>query len=489
MNGPHLRFAELLRSRTEWIAIHENGRVFSLRNHEMDFASEGRSPTFGFLDTDGYRVRRVLSVEIVGQRAELILAGRFGAAPTRLELVPRTLPSELGAELEMSRLAAANRLAETVAASSPGSRLRRVFLNQANGRVAHFVLNAGVSSHRGVIADISGGLSPERLLSSAVTWLHKASSSRKDRMTGVSVLAGKGRLAGVRRLHACLAPEFGERIGVLFLKDAEGGSAASVVEARRLEMDSLWRAKPPPANPVRETRLSQLAASIAAADDVNIDHLFSKNGITLRFRGLPFARFRTVKGAERAWFGVGRNKRVLCDSSKEDLESLMERLAEYRCHDSPNKQHLYYQSSEEAWLESVFRRNVRRLDANLILSPIHSQFRTSRDRIDLLALRRDGTLVIIELKVVYDSGMVFQAVDYWRRIEHQRRKGVLAAARLFGKRRIADRPAMIYLAAPTLCFREQTAVLCDAVSPDIRIVRFELNEDWRREVKVLRILG
>ena len=93
--------------------------------------------------------------------------------------------------------------------------------------------------------------------------------------------------------------------------------------------------------------------------------------------------------------------------------------------------------ASEAWLESILRRNIKLLDANLILSPIYNQFRSSNDKIDLLAIRKDGRLVIIEIKTSPDRDMIFQAADYWRKIELQRRRGVLAEARLFGSQAIA----------------------------------------------------
>src|SRR5205823_8456791 len=130
------------------------------------------------------------------------------------------------------------------------------------------------------------------------------------------------------------------------------------------------------------------------------------------------------------------------------LEELVESLKLNRSADAPNKRHHLYRTAPEAWLESILRRNIKLLDANLILSPIYNQFRFVRDKIDLLALRRDGRLVIIELKTQPDREMVFQAADYWRKIELQRLRGMLAVANLFEGREILDKPALVYLAAP-----------------------------------------
>jgi hypothetical protein len=494
MNGPHLRFRELVSSHTEWIAVHEDGRVFALRNHEMEIFEAGGRPLFGFLDRGGYRTCSLEAVEVEGEKALVFLSTRYGAETFRLELVPRISLAELGENIQISRLAAANRLAEAVNAAFPVAKLRRIFLNHPGGRFAQIVLDEGRSGERGIIADVSGSLSPERLISAALLWADRAGKSRKNKIRKFFILAGRGRLSGVRRLHACLSPEFSRKIGVLSLKTARDGEESegpefSVREMQPLAMADLWKGKPAKIAASSGTEPGVLAESVLGLDPDRIDCLFARNGITLRYLGLPFARFRAVKDGEKAWFGIERSRRILDDGSKEELSDLIAGLREYRKHDSPNKQHLYYQACHEAWLESILRRNIRKLDPGLILSPLYSQFRTSRDRIDLLALRRDGRLVIIELKVARDNGMVFQAVDYWRRIELQRRKGVLANARLFGDREIADSPAMIYLAAPGTCFTRQTDVLTSSVSAEIRILRFELGEGWKRELKVLKVEG
>ena len=190
-------------------------------------------------------------------------------------------------------------------------------------------------------------------------------------------------------------------------------------------------------------------------------------------------------GVEKAWFGVGRAQRLLTNENRDDLVSFVDELSVLRAFDSPNKRHEFYRSASEAWLESILRRNIKLLDANLILSPIYNQFRFSNDKIDLLAMRRDGRLVIIELKTQPDREMVFQAIDYWRKIELQRRRGILAAADLFEGREIADKPAVIYLAAPAWSFHRDIEYFAKCVSPEIDLWRFDLHEKWREAIKVV----
>ena len=201
--------------------------------------------------------------------------------------------------------------------------------------------------------------------------------------------------------------------------------------------------------------------------------------------GLPFARIRVLLGKEKAWFGVGRERHILTDENWNDLADLVELLELNRSPEAPNKRHDYYRAAPEAWLESILRRNIKLLDANLILSPIYNQFRSSNDKIDLLALRKDGRLVIIELKTQPDREMVFQAADYWRKIELQRRRGLLDAADLFDGREILDKPALIYLAAPAWSFHRDFEFFARTISREIDLWRFELHENWRENVRVI----
>ena len=93
--------------------------------------------------------------------------------------------------------------------------------------------------------------------------------------------------------------------------------------------------------------------------------------------------------------------------------------------------------------------------------------------------------MIIELKTQPDREMVLQAADYWRKIELQRRRGILEAANLFDGREILDKPALIYLAAPAWSFHRDFEYFARALSRDIELWRFELHENWREEVKVV----
>jgi hypothetical protein len=48
-----------------------------------------------------------------------------------------------------------------------------------------------------------------------------------------------------------------------------------------------------------------------------------------------------------------------------------------------------------------------------------------------------------------------------------------------------DKPTLVYLAAPAWSFHRDFEFFARTVTPEIELWRFELHEDWRREVKVI----
>jgi hypothetical protein len=236
-----------------------------------------------------------------------------------------------------------------------------------------------------------------------------------------------------------------------------------------------------------------LAAAITAEAPEAIDVVQARHGQTLRYFGLPFARVRVLPASERVWFGVeGSHRRLLEEKTRHAYAALLDDLREHRSAVAPDRRHALYRNAGEAWLESILRRDITKLDPGLIIAPLHAQFRTARGGrlgvrpIDILALRQDGRLVVIELKVSEDREHVLQGADYWQRVEAHRRRGHIARARLFGERRISDETPLVYLVAPTLRVHPAFQTLARSISSDIEIYRFDINEDWRSDLSVMR---
>ncbi|NNE98674.1 MAG: hypothetical protein HKN25_06605 [Pyrinomonadaceae bacterium] len=479
----------LFERHNEWLMIHRSGETFSLQNHELELEIKPTKTLLSFLENKGYQTWRVADLQIEDEAVSLDLTRNFTTEKTTIRLIPRTKAEELREAVEIVRLERANEIAAVLVSEAQGLKAQRVELNKENGRFAQIIAKNRKGDHVAVLSDVSGSLTPEILLSSAILWLTKLQRRKKDPAKEIWIIAEKKKSKKLRKLHACLSKTWKNNIKIKELSktssNKKGDGGAKLTARKGLRIYDLWRYKPPKLQAKADVRLSETAKEIIklAADET--DHIFSRNGETLRYLGLPFFRVRATPDDERAWFGIEKPRYVLNEDSIEDLGALIEDLKKYRRFDSPNKQHAYYQTAPEAWLEAILRRDITQLDTNLILSPIFNQFRTSRDKIDLLALRKDGRLVIIELKVSADREMIFQAVDYWRKIELQRRKGILNDARLFGDLDIADKPAIVYLAAPTSGFHRDFTFLAKTISRKVEIFRFDLAEDWREKLKVI----
>ena len=242
-----------------------------------------------------------------------------------------------------------------------------------------------------------------------------------------------------------------------------GGSSNPFVQ---FERKHLWRKRLARFPPVKEAETTERAQEIIAYAPHAIDVVASRHGQTLRYHGLPFARLRRVLDRDRIWFGIeGSRRRLLDEYYREDWQKLLLDLEEHRNANASDRRHWLYRAAGEAWLESILRRDISKLDPGLIVAPLHAQFRTSHGGptgarpIDLLALRHDGRLAVIELKVNEDREHVFQGVDYWRRVEAHRRRGHISSAKLFGEREISDESPLVYLVAPTLRFHRSFATL------------------------------
>ena len=475
--------SEFLDRHLEWLAVRENGRMLPFLRWEIDVEiSNGRS-TLAFVDEGGLTTWRIKHVEIDCTEVVVRLESKIRNESESVRFVPRESAAELRANIELARLEKANEIAEIFAASKPGTKIIRVSLNVENGRIAQIEIENRDKVRSAVMADVTASLTHESILASALKWQDKLSMRRKNPIRTVGIIGEKKQARNLQKLLALLNKGAGDNISV-FEIDRKGANPVAK-ELRRLKMSDLWRERVAKLKIPESLDPTKTAQKIVDMSPGEIDRIVSKNGETLRFLGMPFARVRTIMGREKAWFGTGQIRRPVSESAKRAFRELREALELYRRSDPPSKRHDWYRLASEAWLESILRRNIKLLDANLILSPIYNQFRSSNDRIDLLAIRKDGRLVIIEIKTSPDREMILQAADYWRKIELRRRRGILAEARLFGEVEIIDKPALVYAVAPALSFHYDFEYFARMLGPEIELWRWELHEDWRREIKVV----
>jgi hypothetical protein len=209
-------------------------------------------------------------------------------------------------------------------------------------------------------------------------------------------------------------------------------------------------------------------------------------------KGLEFAR-QTAGG--RVKFGVAgapsegeANLVALTESNFGELESLVREIARYRSADCLERRHLFYLLRAEAWLESLLRSDIRRLDATFddrfVYSQIPAWRADERSVIDLLTVNHEGRLAVIEIKAAEDPQLPLQGTDYWLRVEQGRLRNEFKKRGLFEGVAIADQSPLLYLVAPRLRFHRTFATVARCVSPRIEAYRIGVNTNWREGVKV-----
>lgn len=490
---------ELLGMHTEWFFAQNGGGVLDLSNDEFDFSFAHRRLIFSCWTENGSRSWRITGWEWTGDKLLLEATRRMGAERATIELVPRASAKAIVASIASARLARSETLAQIASDCFSGARIERAALSPGMrrdqpGRYARIVLRLP-QERIAVTATVarSDARNVDSLFSSALLWFARLSQGATRPLIAKLILAVEPTIMEAARQRHLLLREDLRRAIELFEIDEEWTQLAP---AHQLERRALWKKRLSRFPPVVEEETSERATEIIAQAPQAIDIVAARRGQTLRYHGLPFARVRRVLDRERIWFGVeGSRRHLLDDYYREDWLKLLGDLETHRNAQSNDRQHWLYRVAGESWLESILRRDITKLDPGLIIAPLHAQFRTSHGGafgasgarpIDLLALRHDGRLAVIELKVSEDREHVFQGVDYWRRVEAHRRRGHIASARLFGEREISDESPLVYLVAPTLRFHPSFATLAKTIAPDIEIYRFDINEDWRAGVRVVR---
>jgi hypothetical protein len=494
---------QLLGVHAEWFLVQDGGAPLALANSEFDFSIAHRRLIFTSWTETGSRSWRITAWEWTGEKLLLEASRRMGADVAALELVPRASAKAIVAGITAARQARCERLAqiasEALAAQGPGAKVERAVLSPGMrrdqpGRYARIVLR---QRHERLAATATVAQSDARnvdsLFSSALLWFRRVRQSpKKPFIEKLLMIVEHQILEAARQRHVLLRGELRQRIELFEIDEAW----RQLEPVRPFERKHLWRKRLARFPLVTEAEATEHAQEIIAAAPHAVDVLASRHGQTLRYHGLPFARLRRVLDRDRVWFGIeGSRRRLLDEYYREDWQKLLLDLKEHRNPKANDRRHWLYRAAGEAWLESVLRRDISKLDPGLIVAPLHAQFRTSHGGaigrggarpIDLLALRHDGRLVVIELKVNEDREHVFQGVDYWRRVEAHRRRGHISSAKLFGEREISDESPLVYLVAPTLRFHSSFATLAKTIAPDVEIYRFDINEDWRAGVRVVR---
>jgi hypothetical protein len=513
IESAHGAIREYVSAHKDWFFAEQGGAPLALDRDEFDFSVAQRRLIFSCWTESGSRSWHIKAWSLTGDKLLLQASRRMGAELATLELVPRASAKAMVASIAAARQARCEKLAQIVAQTSArdfptedhrlkseplltGAKIESAVLSPGMrrdqpGRYARIVLRLPHSrvAVAGIVAQ-SDARNVDSFFSSALLWFTRVSQRPKPPFIEKLILVVEHKIAeAARQRHALLRDSLRRAIDLVEIDE----SWLELRPLRPFERRALWRKRLARFPSIPEDETGEGVKRIIAQAPHAVDVVRSRHGQTLRYHGLPFARVRRVMEKDRIWFGIeGARRRLLDDYHEPDWAKLFRDLETYRNESCRDRKHWLYRAAGEAWLESILRRDISRLDPGLIVAPLHAQFRTSHGGptgarpIDLLALRHDGRLAVIELKVSEDREHVFQGVDYWRRVEAHRRRGHISSAKLFGERDLSDESPLVYLVAPALRFHPSFATLAKTIAPDIEIYRFDINEDWRASVRVVR---
>src|SRR5579884_1056779 len=205
--------------------------------------------------------------------------------------------------------------------------------------------------------------------------------------------------------------------------------------------------------------------------------------IRIRVRGLELAR---LSEGELLWtFDSCLPRRCTVD----EIAPLAEQIAGIRCHDTADRRNRLYLRNPELWLESQVRAAIEQISPDVLPSPVYGQVPgitgTAHGIIDLLACRRDGRLVIIEMKAAEDIHLPLQALDYWMRIRWHAERGDFSRNGYFPGVRIRPEAPRLLLIAPALQFHPTNDVVLRYFSPEVTVERIGVGLEWQRKLQVM----
>jgi len=345
-------------------------------------------------------------------------------------------------------------------------------------------------THRGSEGIALLGASPgedsatlDGILTFGLIWLqHARDHAKRHSVSGLRLFLPRGKSAvTAHRLTALASPQEVElyeydplywRVRKIPLSDA--GNLTTWIVARR-EIEQAIAAALPQAERIRGLAPDAIRIGVAAATQE----------VTLRFRGLEFARWRLGT----MWFGLGDHQEVLTPGKWAKLESLVRQLESHRHPLATDTKHRLHRAQPERWLETMVAADPTRIDARLDPKQIHTQVPafSSGDRgiIDLLGVTREGRLAVLELKAFEDIHLVMQAVDYWLRVRWHHDQDDFRRFGYFPNTRLNPKPPLLFLVAPGFRFHSSVDIVLRYLSPEIEVLRIGLAENWRRSLRVV----
>lgn len=478
---------EALRTRGH-VEVCEDGRwAAELSPWEYELKQRGSRAVLHVWGSERHLTRCVLRVLKQEPSRLIVEVERFGQRkPGRLEFTLRD-KARPGGRVEREQFR--NRLARLLAEQFPEETIWELTSAQnlersLSGSYARGVMGRGQEGWAVIgAAEGESGATIDGALTYGLIWLDQVRELNPHRaIAGLRLFLPEGgsrttvmRLRGLTRSVAFEVYEIVERTGKARQLDVSdiGNLTTRLVPKRQME-EELAQAEPTVAK-IRQMSPDAIAATMIPGS----------RGVGLRFRGLEFARWN----AGGLVLSIGENAGRLCSPEGSAIRELVRQLQGIRDPQSEDRSHPFYRVSAERWLETQARQDISRIDALLDEKRVYSQVPalTGGDRgvMDLVGVKRDGRLVVIELKADEDIHLVMQAVDYWTKVTWHLGRGDFQSYGYFGEIELQMKAPLLYLVAPALRFHPTTDLLLRFVAPEIEVVRVGVNEDWRQGLRVV----
>lgn len=479
LDGVSAAGAPQVRENGEWLA--------GLEGAQYEVSPQGDAALLHLWSAQQSLVRRVLRVSEESAGRVVLEVSRFGyKRPAQLELLAGAAPRETR-RLEREQFA---------------GRLRRILADHFPDETVESLATAADLHHsisgsytRGVLCGGSQAVallaaSPKEdpatidgILTFGLIWLQRLRDrARGHSVRGLRLLLPRGTSAvTAHRMAALASPQEVELYEyepmywrVRRIARSNAGNLATWIVARR-EIEQAIAAAMPLAERIQRLAPQAIRIGVAAASQE----------VTLRFRGLEFARWRQSE----MWYGLGERQDLLEPGKWSALEALVRQMETYRHPLATDTKHRLYRAQPERWLETMVAADPARIDARLDPRHIYAQVPafSSGDRgiIDLLGVTRDGRLAVVELKASEDIQLVLQAVDYWLRVRFHHEQDDFRRFGYFPDVQLSARPPLLFLAAPGFQFHPSMDIVLRYLCPEIEIARIALAEDWRRGLRVV----
>ncbi len=468
--------------------VRENGQwLAALDGVQYEVRAQGDAALLHLWSAQQSLVRRVVRVVEQSRQRVVVEVARFGhSRRAKLELVA---PGAGREARRVNRGQFCDRLRWMLTSHFPDEAVDSLVTSADLHRSFSGSYTRGLM-HRGTEAFAVMGASPNEegatldgILTFGLIWLqHLRDRAKRRGVRGLRLFLPRGCSAiTAHRLTALASPQEAElyeydplywRVRRVALSDA--GNLATWITPRR-EIEQVIAAALPEAERIRLLAPNAIRIGVAAGTQE----------VTLRFRGLEFARWRL--GA--MWFGLGDHPDVLTPGKWPALEALVHQMETHRDPLASETRHRLYRAQPERWLETLVAAEPSRIDARLDERHIYAQVPafSSSDRgiIDLLAATRDGRLAVIELKAGEDIHLVMQAVDYWLRVRWHHDQDDFRRYGYFPDVPLKAKPPLLFLVAPGFRFHPSIDIVLRYLSPEIEVARVALAENWRRSLRVV----